>query len=110
MKNVLFYNQILEAFAINIALNKNGKYCNIDKAPQIIFDGDTNFSNSYLWQGSCINPAHAFLKIDLMDLYTIQYVIVYHGPGEQVCFIVRLSFRTANLSTVLFTYPACFSN
>lgn len=64
---------------MNVALNKNGKYCDIRKVSKLIFDGDTNYKNSERFRDTCSRFKHAFLRINLVELHSIQHVVVHHG-------------------------------
>lgn len=72
---------------MNVALNKNGKYCDIRKVSKLIFDGDTNYKNSERFRDTCSLFKHAFLRINLVELHSIQHVVVHHGTGKHVCFL-----------------------
>ena len=55
-------------------MGKSGIFC--DKVDEKLFDGDINYENSVQLLNECRTW---YMRIDLNKLYSIQYIIVYHG-------------------------------
>ena len=71
-------NSILDA--VNVALNKEAKFCGTIKLSNLLFDGNTVYSEMMLDKCSVF----ALLVLDLVEMHTIQYVVVYSGVGWQL--------------------------
>ena len=76
---------------MNVALNKSGKYCDIHEMSKLIFDGDTNYQNSDKFHSMCFNSMHTFLIIDLVEMYSVQHVVVYHGTGKRYRLLCKIA-------------------
>ena len=72
---------LTDVAGLNIALNKNGTYCNNKPLSKIMFDGDKNQSRSEIMIDTCLE-SKAYIDIALGALYDIHYVIVYAGNGN----------------------------
>ena len=73
--------------SVNVALNKDGKFCNKSgNETPFMFDGETSLEASVDYSIVCPDIPHSFIIILLGEMYSIQYVVVYHGEGKQNAF------------------------
>ena len=72
-----------ESIAKNVALYRSGTFCS-SSASEELFDGDKNFSQPSVLNGTFTCETNGVLEIDLGGMFNIHYVIIYEGKGQSV--------------------------
>lgn len=70
-----------ESNAKNVALYSSGKFCSTD-ASEELFDGEKNFTQPSVLNGTVTCESNGILEIDLGGMFNIHYVIIYEGKGQ----------------------------
>ena len=76
----LIFQCITELMAVNIAMNKNGKYCDVKDLSDIVFDGERDSNKFQTVADPC--DVISSISINFGVMYIVNYAVVYQGLGK----------------------------